>query len=245
MESTFVSGSVRYGNGQLPDLCFHARGNATVGNRTIDYKCTILGTHIMVEYPEAFSAQPPPAQDIIRFTQQLVESIVLSEVAVGGVGLLPTVEWCRLSTRERVRARVDRAPASEDLRPDQKQLYNLIGSDARLRSALRDFNQGLLDREESPLFFYRAVETLAKVISNRDDLGESGWNAFHSKLGTQFSDMQLLHGLNRDHRHGTHRDFSDDEHSTILAIARRFVSESLKFLLGLGTSPNSAPTAPA
>ncbi len=235
MTKTLVSGTLRLANGQPPHVpCFQASGRAAAPDGEVTYQCTILGGHILVELSGSVLERDQPVDHIVDFVRDLIDALVLTEVAMHGVGMHSTIEYCRKYNGEVSLAGVDRSPHLAVVPADAKGILDLIGPMPRLRWALRDYNQGLVDRKDCPFFFYRAIETFAKVVTNKDDLSGEDWAEFHSKLGTQRADMTLLEDLSKKHRHGTRPDFSKDQHSTMLETVGRFVTSALKCLLAQG-----------
>jgi len=228
--STVVCGTLRLTNGQAPSIFDDLSGTAKVGNVDVAYRCTIFGGHIVVEYTGGL--QEEEIDEVFRVTRHLVDNRVLCRVLIEGIGLSYTLEYCRKPPGEIILAAPDQAPQVEELEADVKTFFNLMGSKADLRYAIRDFNQGLIDRESCPFLFYRAIETCARVVSGTaGKLTSEAWKGFHSKIGTGRGDMKLLEEFDDKHRHGIHEYFTREQHLSMMWTARHFLLKTVSYLL--------------
>lgn len=109
-------------------------------------------------------------------------------------------------------------------------LLTLMGTHWEFRDAMRDFNQVLINPDDCPLLLYRAIETLAKLISKNWDK-KTDWNTFHDAIGTKREDLEELLKINEQHRHGNRIRFSKEQHINMLETAKYFLSHSIKYLL--------------
>lgn len=227
-----VSGSLRASNGDLPNFLIDAsEGKVQLGTGTSPCEITILGGHIMVR----IDSVPADISDdeLFRITRHIVDATVLTQTVRQGVGLSYTVESLWRGTDDVVHAVPDSVPRAEPININDKEVGNLIGGHTPLRYAVRDFNQGLVYREDCPFLFYRAIETLARVVCNKSDGKLSGkdWNTFHKQIGTKRGDMKELHTIEKSHRHGTHTYFTRDQHLTMMKTVDLFLIKTIRFLL--------------
>jgi hypothetical protein len=228
--STSVSGSLRLLNGQVPNLNFELNGILKIEKEDVEWQCRILGGHFIVEFPN-WPTKHQDDDEIFRVAQTLIDNMILCPIVDEGVGLSYTLEHCKKWNGEIILKKPDQAPQIEDIQIDRDRIFNLIGGQPELRYAIRDFNQGLLDRENCPILFYRAIETLAKLFTNKEKLEAKDWNTFHLKLHTERSDMETLKRIADNHRHGTHIYFTKDEHLIMMRTVRYFLMKSIAFLL--------------
>jgi hypothetical protein len=99
-----------------------------------------------------------------------------------------------------------------------------------LRWAIRDLNQGLIDRENSPMLFYRCIETLVCLVTGVKDTDRSAWTRFHAALRTSPADIDLLLKKSKPHRHGSHEWFTGQEHAAMMQAVWTFVSRTIDYL---------------
>jgi len=229
--STMVSGSLKLPNGRAPDVFFKVSDASIQWNKgNISYECNILGGHILVEFLEGLEENEID-DEIFRLAKYIIDNIVLTQTVLQGVGLSYTVEYCWKGKSEIVAAIPDKAPDTGDIQVNHQEIFRLMGIFPLLRYAVRDFNQGLIDREDCPFFFYRAIETLAKLICHTtDDLEPKDWSNFHNKIGTSLSEMRELIELNKNHRHGIHKFFTKDQHLIMMRTVKHFLVKSIQFL---------------
>ena len=113
----------------------------------------------------------------------------------------------------------------------------LLGIIPELRYAVRDFNQGLLDRENCPFLFHRATETLAKLICSREELSKKDWDDFYQKLGvseTEITNLEILEikeKITHPHHHGNHVFFSKEEYLKMLRNVRLVLSRTIQLII--------------
>jgi hypothetical protein len=228
--STIICGTLRLSNGQVPDIFIDWPGKIkTDKDDEIGFRCKILSGHIIVEY--FHSLKDEDIDEVFRMTRHLVDYTILTKILFERIGLLYTLETCKRDTGEIVNAIPDRAPAVEDIQISFSDVLNLIGADHRLRYALKDFNQGLITREDCPFYFYRSIETLAKAVCKKDKINRKDWNEFHLKVGTTKKDMDLLLSFNLEHRHGTHLEFNKDQHLKMMKTVNYFITSTLRYFL--------------
>ena len=93
----------------------------------------------------------------------------------------------------------------------------LLGIIPELRYAVRDFNQGLLDRE--------------KGLSKKD------WDDFYQKLGvseTEITNLEILEikeKITHPHHHGNHVFFSKEEYLKMLRNVRLVLSRTIQLII--------------
>lgn len=184
---------------------------------------------MVIEYPDGFR-DGAEVDEIFRSSRHLLDNTVLSRVVTEGIGLLCTLDYCVTSGGGVVPANPDSAP-DVDVEIDRETVTRLVGTIPSLRYAVRDFNQGLLHREDCPIYFYRAIEALAKVVCKREDrLGKRDWKDYHSQIGTTTPDLQRLLDINKKHRHGTRIGFTREDHIQMMRAARLFLARTIQFL---------------
>ena len=174
--STIVVGTVQMSNGQVPNFYNETNGSLIKNEKTVNYQVKIINGHIFVEYDDPF--QNEDVDEIFRTTRYLLDTTILSVILSEKVGLLCSLESCKLESGEIISAIPDRAPTTEKLVFSQHDLLSFIGKRPRLRYAIRDLNQGLLNREDCPFFFFRAIETLAKEVCDKERLVKKDWDSF-------------------------------------------------------------------
>lgn len=227
-----VSGTLRQSNGEFPPLFINASdGKVQLGTGTSPCEITILGGHIIVRIDSV--PEDMPDDEVFRITRHIVDAAVLTQTVRQGVGLSYTVENLWRGTGDVMRAVPDSVPRTETININDKEVGNLIGANTLLRYAVRDFNQGLVYREDCPLLFYRAIETLAKLVCNKNDsekLSQKDWDIFHKQIGTKCNDMKELHTIEKSHRHGIHSSFTKEQHLTMMRTADLFLIRTIRFL---------------
>ena len=115
---------------------------------------------------------------------------------------------------------------------------NGLGRNLRLRAAIKDFNWGLLDRDSAPFFFYREIETLAKIVLKLDleflEKPEQ-WEEFYNKIGATDKEKDYVKNILKTQyanyaRHGTYPYYKAEELGNMLRVARVFLMRTLKYL---------------
>ena len=203
------------------------------------YSCVAKGGVVIVDFAHD---RPYEVGSIFEAARHIINNAVLVIVGEQGIGLFTTIEYCKTPDNQILTAsqkRIDEEP------PFESQAFrDYLGFTPDLRDALADYNHGLLHPYDSPLFFYRAIETLAHavrtVVNRRDSrkkLTSSDWAIFHSKLGTKSSDLNLLLEFSKKHRHGHRELFSDEEHTSMMETTRAFIVAGIQFLIREGPQP--------
>ena len=223
-----VSGKISLSNGRPPDIYIMSSGRMPSEEEDRRFKCTILGGHIVVEYPDG--APTDDVDDIFRVSRLLVDNTILSTVVTEGVGLSCVLDYCRTDSGEVALAPYDKAPAVEP-KVDRATITDLMAVVPYLRYAIRDLNQGLLHREDSPVYFYRAIEALARSISRSyAELTPADWGRLHEALGTSRDQLSVLENLTKSHRHGSRVRFSRDQHLQMMSATRSFLVRAIEYL---------------
>lgn len=236
---TYVAGTLRTSSGEAPELWLELSGGSGgvelvgIGAATFEWQCSALGAHVLVELHGAFDDNAVPADEVFRVSRHLIESMVSIAVLNQGVGLTYSLEHCRRADGSVVRARPDKVPDVSPLPFVWRDLFNMVGDDDLVRFALRDFNSGLVDRENCPFLFYRAIESLAKVVTGLDNLRNLDWATFHSSVGTSRAEMNVVEAKAKRHRHGTREWFSPDEHVKMMKQARHMIERVIIHLMSL------------
>lgn len=228
--STIVSGTLILPNGEEPKIYFETDGALINGKVKVPYKCSILGKHISLEFLEGFESEND-IDKIFRAAKHIIDSTILSRVILDGVGFLYTIETCRKHNGEFHLAKPDQAPLEQNISFDTNLLIKLIGLEENLMFAIRDFNQGLIDRENCPVLFYKSIEILAKLLTGKKELESKDWNEFHKKIGTKRDDMKVLEEINEPHRHGNRIPFIREQHFIMMKTTRNFLIKTIEFLL--------------
>lgn len=237
-----VSGTLRQSNGEFPPLFINASdGKVQLETGTSPCEITILGGHIIVRIDSVPAGMSD--DEVFRTTRHIVNAAVLTQTILQGVGLSYTVESLWRGTSDVMRAVPDSIPRTETIKINYKEVGDLIGGNTLLRYAARDFNQGLVYREDCPLLFYRAIETLAKLVCSKSEfekLSPEDWDIFHKQIGTNYDDMKELHTIEKSHRHGTHSYFTRDQHLTMMKTADLFLIKTIRFLLKKGSKESGS-----
>lgn len=225
-----VSGTVKLSNGQTPSIYVKLPGAIRLHEQEIDYECIIIGGNITVIFPVGICEDI--LDEIFRITRHIIDNAILALAINYGIGLLYTLDFCRTSCGDVVQALPDQVPkedATETLA--YYDIYKLMGVRPDLRYAIRDYNQGLIQREDCPIFFYRAIETMAKIVCNKEsDITKADWDNYHKKIGTSFDEMKVLYHINKSHRHGTHNSFTKEDHVAMLISINHFIVKTIKYL---------------
>ena len=220
-----VSGTLRMQNGLPPTLHANLSGifsSAKDFQKNSEFKLIIAGGHVFVELDS------DNLDLAVRTARNIVDSVLLTAVLRDGAGLTLTIEFCKIGDT------IGHVPQDyleiiPQLPFDFFDAVQLMGRNEQVRYALRDYNQGLFSREDSPLYFYRAIETMAKAILEVDDI-KNQWDVFHSRIGTTRKDMETIEALN-GHRHGEHTPFTAEQHIKMMTEGRTFMLKSLEYLL--------------
>ena len=242
--STIVVGRVSLANGAVAPVQWDDSGEFSSfdeENRRVftKYSCIAKGGVVIVEF---LYDRPYEVGSTFEEARHIINNAVLTIVGEKGIGLFPTIEYCKTADNQIVSASPVRIDEQSPFDSDAFRQY--LGSTPDLRNALADYNSGLLHPYDSPLFFYRAIETLAHAVrstvnkkESSEKLTSSDWDIFHRKLGTKSSDLNLLLEFSKKHRHGHRELFSDDEHTSMMKTTRSFIVAGIQFLIREGPQP--------
>jgi hypothetical protein len=227
-----VSGTLRLPNGELPD--YFANKSETVRMATGDLSCegTILGGHITVkiEGPQIEVLD----DEVLRIAGYIIDNLVLTKTVIEGVGASYTIENYWKDTGFVSRISPDQAPSAETTALEEEKVYDLISQNSQLRYAVRDFNQGLIYCQDCPYLFYRAIETLARLVCGKDgfqNLSKKDWRVFHKKIGTKYDDLKELHDFARRRHHEPQAHFTGHQHLAMMKAARLFLMRTIAYFL--------------
>ncbi len=240
--STIISGSLRLSNGQSPSLCIDVPRIEIPQEDSTQWisSCKILGGSLLIEFIEFTEKLPEkdiPIDELLRVAKHIVDGLILSQVAVEGIGLSYSLDFYKTCTGEVLSVPFDFISQLESISFRAEDVSNLLGIIPELRYAIRDFNQGLLDRENCPFLFHRTTETLAKLICNREELSKKDWDNFYRKLGvnkTEITNLEILEmkeKITHPHRHGNHVFFSKEEHLKMLRNVRLILSRTIQLII--------------
>ena len=155
--TTVVSGTLSYSDGSTPDVYYQSGDFSFEGLENGTARLKILGKHILVELRGCFLEELPDVDKIFRVAINVVESVILGFPIIYGCGFVYVLEKCRTHNRKLFNRPLDSVSLEEPLTFEINDLVPLVGKNSRLRWALRDFNQGLINREDCPFLFYRAI----------------------------------------------------------------------------------------
>ncbi len=227
-----VSGTVRLSNGELPN--YFSTLSESIRLVTGDLSCegTILGGHIFVKIE---GLQEEMLDDeVLRIAGYIMDNLALTQTVTEGVGASYTLENYWKDSGLVLRVMPDQAPAVGAFGYDSRQLFALITRNAQLRYAVRDFNQGLVYPQDCPYLFYRTVETLARLVCEKDDfqsLGKKDWKLFHKRVATTYDDLKELHNFAKRQHHGSYAYFTKNQYLAMVSSARLFLSRTIQYLL--------------
>lgn len=229
---THVCGSLFFSNGLRPNgASISLDGSAGIGtqdpNLMVNFKLDIVGGFIHLNYPDF--PDDKSDDEMLRASKHIIDTALLGVILRDGHGTAYSLEV--FSRGNRVGTPIpDYLPVDPSI--DSTALFRLNAVNQRVRYALRDFNSGLTNREDCPFFFYRAIETLAKAIQNKDEkLSAADWDEVHSKIGTTRAGVETVLGFSGTHRHGNHSGFSPEEHSEMLEKTRLFLKKGTDYLI--------------
>jgi len=227
-----VSGTLRLSNGELPS--FFSSMSTSVRLLTGDLACegTLLGGHIFVRIEGL--QQDMLDDEVLRISAHIMENLVLTKTVTEGVGGSYTLENYWKDAALVLRVMPEQAPPVEPLGHGEKELYELISGNAQLRHAIRDYNQGLAYPQDSPYLFYRAIETLARLVCGKEDfedIGRKDWRTFHGRIGTTYDDLKELHNLVRRQRQVSYAYTTRAQYTDIMSTVRLFLTRTIQYLL--------------
>jgi len=226
-----VSGTLRLSNGDLPGYFSSVSERVRLVTGDLSCEGTILGGHIFVRIE---GLQEDMLDDeVLRIAGYIMDNLVLTQAVTEGVGAWYTIENYWKDSGLVLRAVPEKAPPVEALGAGGKDLFTLLNNNAQLRFAVRDFNEGMVYSQDSPYLFYRAVETLARLVCGRDDfqnLTKKDWRLFHRMVGTTYDDLKELHNFARRQRHGPHAYLTRSQCVSMMRAARLFLTRTIQYL---------------
>ena len=202
---------------------------AIIENVMCDFSLEILNGSIRLELRGPLSIWEN--DDLIRIGKRIIGTTVSGLVMENGIGLTFTIESL-LRPPSLFPASVDQAPiASKHV--SWSDCLTVSGIFDQFDWALRDFNTGLIDRENCPFFFYRCIESLALAVSKEEEIGKGAWEKFHAALGTSRSEFPTIMKFGKKHRHGTRLVFKANDHLEMMREVRNILTWTHAYLLPL------------
>ncbi|MDE1768319.1 MAG: hypothetical protein KGH62_03040 [Candidatus Micrarchaeota archaeon] len=227
---TIVVGKCMLSNGKPP--MFHIEVNEWIFHLSdsikLRYNAVILAGHITIEFLDELNYSD---DDIFRISRHIVEAAILTQILKNGTGVTYALESCRKADNSGIFAIPDTIKEPKAIF-DENKLVNLIGANISVRWTIRDFNNGLINREDCPFLFYRAIETIAKeIIKKQTKLEKLDWDEFHKQIGTTSNDMKLVWEISREHRHGRHMAFNTDQHIQMMTETKTILIKAIQHIL--------------
>ena len=176
-------------------------------------------------------------QMIIRPVESIIQTTLLISALQRGEGLQYMIRGYRTPDGQyREMPQWNGVIEATTLEFDNLTLLNSLGWNIFFKNAVKDFNYGLLDRDNAPFFFYREVETLARMVLELPldvkDISDKQWETFHKTIETTPEERDLLSEIKKKHanrvRHGSRTYFSAEDHKKMLLIARIYLIKTLK-----------------
>ena len=239
--STIVVGNIRRANGEAPALGEHVVDGVEIGPSKPDH--VLLPCNLFIHNGsfliEFLGDEHYRTEDIFEAALSFVSSFVLSKVVQQGVGLSLTIEYCK--TQSNKIETFSPLVVRPDIRLEGADMFAMLGAVYGFRNSVEDYNRGLLHRENSPVFFYRCIETLARVVCEKrsdDSLEARDWQHFHNALETSKADMNTLLGFSKSHRHGDRDVIPDDDYVEMMKTARLFIARFVRWYKKSGYDPN-------
>lgn len=226
----FISGRAFLSNGQTPNCLIRIPGRFKLKNRadTYEYHLTILGGCILLEFTS--DIQVENRDELFVIARHAVDLAILSCVVLEGVGIVYTLEHIGKERGSVVPCQIDRAPTTGLETLQREELFPIL-MESTVRYALRDFNSGLINREDSPFLFYRSIETIAKAILRKEEkLEPEEWARCHQLLGTTRDDLKTVEEFSTPHRHGNHTAFNGEQQLAMMKETKYFLLKALAYL---------------
>jgi len=227
-----VSGTLRLSNGELPNFFSSMTDSIRLVTGVLSCEGTILGGHVFVRI-EGLQEEMLD-DDVLRIAGYIMDNLALTQTVTAGFGTSYTIENYWKDAGLVLRVIPENAPPVEALGHDEKELFGLISDSAQLRYAIRDFNQGMVYYHDSPYLFYRAIETMARLVCHKDDfqnIGKKDWKSFHRQVGTTYDELKELHNFVKRQRHGPNIYFTRSQYIGMMRTTRLFLTRTIQFLL--------------
>lgn len=233
MASVVIRGSICLANGKATGLVCSSKGVLLEGNSSVEYASSLMDGACAVEMQCALEA-PLTDDESVRRARHILLTDLLPNVLLQGTGVRLTLEWIERPGAAPKRVIVD-GVLHETTPTDAINLsflHQAISILPPVRWALKDFNHGLLEREDCPFMFYRAIETIGRVVIGQQEQSDLNWTEVHRRLGTSRSDLTILERLRNDHGHGSHTYFSRAEHDDMKNACNRVLERAIGYLDG-------------
>lgn len=233
MASILVRGSISLANGEATALRCSSSGSMPNSGSVLSYASSLDGGACSVEI-RTNPASLPTNDESVRIARHLLLTDLLPNVLLEGTGVRLTLEWIERPGTPPMRVVADSVPAGADRNTSVNvtSLHQLAAILPPVRWSLRDFNHGLLEREDCPFMFYRAIETVGRAVAGQQEKSDLNWPEMHRRLGTSRSDLAILERLRNDHGHGAHTYFSASEHGDMKSAWKRVIEQAVHYLLG-------------
>ncbi len=185
--------------------------------------------------------------NIFELTKITVDPIVLARALHLGQGLLYNIRYGRAEDGSVVVYTPDTATDPKiDLTStlQAEPIIRLIANNFRIKFAVRDFNLGLIDRKDCAFYFYRQIETLAKIIGgeNKDGKAEQkNWDDFYNKVRaseeekSQLKDNEtkgtIRYSANKLRHGNAPGSISPQEYEIMKKTAKSLLIKSMEYLI--------------
>jgi hypothetical protein len=139
--------------------------------------------------------------NIFELAKIIIDPIILTRALHLGQGLLYTITLGRAEDGSTFKPNPDTASEPNfDLTTSQQAdpIVRLLVNNFRFKFAVRDFNMGLLDRKDCALYFYREIETLARIIGGENKEGQAEWDKFFDKIVASEDEKGQLKNKDKD-----------------------------------------------
>ena len=190
---------------------------------------------------DSISDNMKDTQDLIRMAVNIIESALLLNVVRNGAGLLYIIKSLKKPDGTLIEF-----PAATQIRENPEVPFDLnkligptgLGRNLRLRGAIKDFNWGLLDRDSAPFFFYRQIETLAKIVLKLELEflnSRQQWEDYYKKIGASQKERDFFENVLKKQyanfaRHGTYLYYTADDFYNMLLVSRIFLIKTIGYL---------------
>ncbi len=225
---TVVTGTVEMSNGDSPDLLMVIMGN--MRDLKLDYIFRIVGKQITVEFEDLPTGIN--LKQIMQISRQIADMVLMPLIINNGIALNYHISACWTEDGEYHNPSPDQTPIGADFNTDQLSIN--LALHAKMRQAIRDFNQGLMVQENSPVNFYRSLECMVGLVCGiSGHPSDDNWRQFHDLTGTNPEDAAfILDKADKQFIGGT--SLSAEEHTKLMALIQRYINKTLEFVTGSG-----------
>jgi len=165
-----------------------------------------------------------------------IEGFLALHLLKVGTGLIYVLTSYEKSDGSVVNFPVDTCVEQTPLIINEGKLISAMAQNLRLRDIFRDYNAGLIDRANLPIFLFREAEEIAKAVRNYDgymnlpeilpaltDIGvpQGDIDAFKAMA------QSIIHPT----RHGLNPYFNVTNTFDMARVARHFLTQAIKFLI--------------